>query len=138
MKSEKKESGQALVEFALVLPLLLLLVFGIIEFGRIFQASLVVSHAAREGARQGVVEDVGRKDRIEDVVEIAGSSIGLDRNVNLTITPSDAVALDALGRGSTLTVSVHANVNLITPIISNILSDDGIYNVESTAVMRVE
>lgn len=52
--SEKKKNGQGLLEFALVLPIILLLVFGIIEFARIFQAWLVISNAARFGVRYAV------------------------------------------------------------------------------------
>ena len=43
--------GQALAEFALTLPILLLLVFGIIEFARLFQTWVVLQSAARAGAR---------------------------------------------------------------------------------------
>ena len=46
------EDGAAAVEMALVLPILLLLVFGIIEFGFIFNRYISVTHAAREGVRQ--------------------------------------------------------------------------------------
>ena len=42
-----KQKGQGLVEFALILPLLLLMFFGILEFGRIFQAYITVQHAVR-------------------------------------------------------------------------------------------
>jgi Flp pilus assembly protein TadG len=42
--------GQALIEFALILPLLLLLIFGVLEFGRAFQIKIVMENAAREGA----------------------------------------------------------------------------------------
>lgn len=49
------DEGAAAVELALVLPLLLLLVFGIIEFGRVFNASIEMSGGAREGARAIVV-----------------------------------------------------------------------------------
>ena len=45
------EEGVAAVEMALVMPLLLLLVFGIIEFGFIFNRYITVTHAAREGVR---------------------------------------------------------------------------------------
>jgi len=48
--------AQALVEMALVLTILLLLLSGIIEFGRVFSAQLIVSHASREGARLGVIK----------------------------------------------------------------------------------
>jgi Flp pilus assembly protein TadG len=46
-----REDGAAAVEMALVLPLLVLLVFGIIEFGFIFNRKITITHAAREGVR---------------------------------------------------------------------------------------
>jgi Flp pilus assembly protein TadG len=46
-----RDRGAAAVEFALVLPLLLLLVFGIIDFGRALNAQLTLTQAAREGVR---------------------------------------------------------------------------------------
>ena len=45
------ESGAELIETALTLPLLLLVVVGIIEFGFVFQKYEVITNAAREGAR---------------------------------------------------------------------------------------
>ena len=48
-KQNRKQRGQALVEFALALPLLLLLVFGVLDFGRAFQTKIVLTNAAREG-----------------------------------------------------------------------------------------
>src|SRR5215472_18044642 len=45
------DRGAAAVEFALLLPLLLLLVFGIIDFGRAINAQITLTQAAREGAR---------------------------------------------------------------------------------------
>src|SRR5262245_16550399 len=50
----RRRPGQTLVEFALTLPILLLLIFGIIEFGRIFQAWVTVQNAAREAIRYAV------------------------------------------------------------------------------------
>ncbi|MGH9157333.1 MAG: TadE/TadG family type IV pilus assembly protein [Acidimicrobiales bacterium] len=47
----RDQRGAAMVEFALVLPLLVMLVFGIIEFGRGYNAKITVTAAAREGAR---------------------------------------------------------------------------------------
>jgi Flp pilus assembly protein TadG len=53
-KIKAPAKGQSLLEFALMLPLLLLIVLGIIEFGRIFLLYTEASNAAREGARYGV------------------------------------------------------------------------------------
>ena len=45
------QNGAALVEFAIVLPLLLILIFGIIEFGVMFYDKAMITNATREGAR---------------------------------------------------------------------------------------
>ncbi|PWH18395.1 MAG: hypothetical protein DDG59_06165, partial [Anaerolineae bacterium] len=50
----QRRPGQAITEFALVLPILLLVIFGIIEFARIYQSYLVISNAARFGVRYAV------------------------------------------------------------------------------------
>ncbi len=50
----RKRRGQTLVEFALTLPILLLLFWGIIEFGRLFQAWITIQNAARTAARYAV------------------------------------------------------------------------------------
>lgn len=46
-----RDDGTALVEFALVLTLLTLILFGIIEFGRAYNAQVTLTHASREGVR---------------------------------------------------------------------------------------
>ena len=51
----QRERGQGMVEFVLVLPIFLLLVFAIIDFGMGFHAWLTVTNSAREGARIGAV-----------------------------------------------------------------------------------
>lgn len=47
----RDDRGAAAVEFALVMPMLFLLVFGIVDFGRMWNMQLTVTHAAREGVR---------------------------------------------------------------------------------------
>lgn len=49
--------GQALLEFALILPVLLLLVLGIVEFGRVWNLAQLMSDTAREGTRRAVIAD---------------------------------------------------------------------------------
>lgn len=51
----KEERGQAMVEFAIVVPILLLLVFGIIQFGILFNHYQTLTDAVRVGARQAAV-----------------------------------------------------------------------------------
>lgn len=56
-RSKRGERGQAIVELALTLPLLLLVVLGVFDFGLMFQRFEVVTNAAREGARVAVLPD---------------------------------------------------------------------------------
>ena len=53
------ESGQALVEFALVSPLLLLLILGLVEFARAWNTQQVLTETARDALRSGVVANPG-------------------------------------------------------------------------------
>ena len=51
----KRQKGQALVEFALIFPVIVIILFGIIEFGRLWETMSVLTSAAREGARVAAV-----------------------------------------------------------------------------------
>ena len=65
----KREKGQSMVELAILLPILLIILLGIIDFGRVFFAYVTITNAAREGARYGslhVFEDVIIEQRVID------------------------------------------------------------------------
>ena len=67
--------GAELIEFALVFPLLLLLMFGIMDFGLLFQRYEAVTNAAREGARIAVLPGYGQPDvqaRVTQYLAAAG------------------------------------------------------------------
>jgi len=94
--------GAAVVEFAIVAPLFLLLVFGIIEFGRMVMVQQVITNAAREGARQGIVPG-SSSSQVNNTVStyLNGTSIG---GATTTVSPDPAAA--TYGQGITVTVSV--------------------------------
>jgi len=74
LNSIKTEHGAAAVEFALVLPLLLFVVFGIIEFGFLLYDKAVITNASREAARRACVYDSpGANAVITDIVTEYGS-----------------------------------------------------------------
>lgn len=119
--------GQALVEMALVLPLLLLILFGTIEFGRVLNQYLVVTAAAREGARAAVVG--GSDDEVAVIVERSAASLDTSR---MTV----GVAPTIRPRGSAVTVTVTNPIQIITPLISAFFPQDPF--VQAQVIMRME
>ena len=82
---QKKERGQAMVEFVLVVPIFLVLIFGIVDFGLGIHAWLTITNASREGARMGSVSASAAE--IESRVRATSSS--LDQS-QLTVVTTNA------------------------------------------------
>ena len=76
----RDEAGQALLEFAMVLPLLLLLVLGLLEFARAWNVQQVLTDAAREAARRGVIASTPPADSagVTETVQEALTHASLD------------------------------------------------------------
>ena len=78
-REKNTKRGQTLVEFALAIPIFLLLIFGIFEFGRVILTYASVFSASREAARYGAsIEDVGSIPRYKDCtgIEEAARRVG--------------------------------------------------------------
>ena len=84
----RSDRGAVAVEFALLLPVLVLLVFGIIDFGRVLNAQITVTQAAREGARLAALENPNACDR----AAAAATGLSLTCAGNVTITACTATA----------------------------------------------
>jgi Flp pilus assembly protein TadG len=82
----RAEEGASAVEFALVLPLLVALLFGIIEFGAAFNAQIMVTNAAREAAREFAIRSDA--ELAEDAAASALSTVGLS---------IDSISMGAVG-----------------------------------------
>lgn len=134
------ERGQSLVEFTLILPIFLILVFAIVDFGMGLYSWITVTNAAREGARLGTVG--ATKDAI--TARVRDTAGNLD-NENLTVKVTNCVSgCDTTGDpGESVAVEVDYEYHLITPL-SNVLGlvsggDIGpTLTFDSTAEMRLE
>ena len=93
--------GAALIEFAIVLPLMLLVLFGTIDFGLLFQRYQVVTNAAREGARIAVLPDYSDADAEARVTEFLTAG-GL--NEVLLSAPTPVRTCEALPSGPSINV----------------------------------
>jgi Flp pilus assembly protein TadG len=121
MKSEK---GQSLVEFALIVPVLVLLLLGIMDFARIFHAYLTIDHAGREAARAASIgKDIAA---ITSIAVNQGSSIGLT-------TGQVTVASGSSGTNATITITYP--ITFLTPLIGSVV---GPLTLKDTTMMRVE
>lgn len=105
------EKGQNLVEFAMVVPIFLILVFSIVDFGMGFHAWITVTNAAREGARIGAVG--------ADSATIEARVI--DTTSSLAAEDIEVTVVNAQGApGEAVSVDVQYEYELITPL-SNLL-----------------
>lgn len=101
------DRGAAAVEFALVLPVLIVLILGLVEFSRLFNIQISLSNAAREGARTMAIEndlDVARTSAIAAAPSISPAVSA----AQISISPSDCSA------GGTVTVTIDYSVGLMT------------------------
>ena len=125
----KSSRGQAMVEMALILPVLLMLILSIVEFGLVFNHYLTLQNASREAARSASIgaSDAVAAERAREV------SPQLDQ-ARLTIVFSPTGG--SRKRGDSVTVTVRYTHQLITPVVSDWVGDAIV--LEASTRMRVE
>lgn len=106
-------SGQSLVEFALLLPIVTWLLFGVVDFGRLYYSYLTVTNASRVGAEFAMDPRVTIAE-IKSVVKQESAALNItDSDIDLTANPSWAA-------GNELTVVVRHGFQAVTPLISGL------------------
>ncbi len=101
---DRSERGAVLIEAAIVLPLLLLVVLGIMDFGRVFQRYEVLTNAAREGARVCVLPGYSAAD-VKSRVEQYLDAGGLNKTLAKFKDPVAKTAAVPLAGGACVTVT---------------------------------
>jgi Flp pilus assembly protein TadG len=134
-------SGQAAVEMALVLPVLLLLVIGILEFGQAWHVKQVVTDAAREGARLAVVfNPETTQDSVRTAIKIALGRAGVDSsNMEIafdTLSPPGGHWRET-GAMQTVSVQCQFQFGFFGPIFQAIFGSDEV-TISSVVSMRNE
>ena len=134
MKTQNQKIGQngaAAVELALVLPMLVLLVFGIIEFGLMFYNKQILTNASREAARVAITGVT-----VSEVKQIVldycnGKLLNLEGSINLSEVDIDVPPPD----GSDLSVAVSFDYNFLFSQIIGIINP---ITVSGRTIMRME
>jgi Flp pilus assembly protein TadG len=136
----RSELGAELIETALTLPLILLVVIGIIEFGFVFQKYEVITNAAREGARVLVLPNFGPDDAVARVEQYL-TAAGLDPNEATIPTPAAPAQAD-LGGTCIWTVTVTVSYPHDAPFLAGIGrvfdSTFGTFTLNASSTMRTE
>ncbi|MCJ7511051.1 MAG: pilus assembly protein [Dehalococcoidia bacterium] len=133
-RTGKEEGGQSLVEFAFVLPIFLLVLFAIVDFGMAFNAWLTVTNSAREGARLGTIHAPAVD--IEQRVRNTASSLD-QADLTVTVTNADG------DPGTSVVVDVSYTYSVMTPVAGLVSMVSGgtvsdTFTISSTADMRLE
>jgi len=129
------ERGVVAAEFALLLPVFLLILFGIIEFGMMMYGREIVTNAAREGARAGIVQGPPKRTSGE-ITTIANNYLtgtGVNQ-ADVTFTPSGV----GLSSPNTLTVTAQYSYRFLIPYIPNVVGIPNPLIITTQVVMRHE
>ena len=129
----REERGQSLVEFALVVPLLLTVMFAIFEVGIVFKNWLTVTHAARDGARAAAVARMTGDcaSRGASVARSSATGAGLV-SASLNITAAPVSGCPDQGRDVSVTVRYPYSVEILGAV--SVLTGD----LSATSTMRTE
>lgn len=127
----RNRRGAAAVEFAVIAPLFFVLVFGMIEFGRMIMVQQVITNASREGARMGVL-DGSTTTTVQSAVQtyLQGAAV---RGAQVTVNPDPP---SSAAYGDPVTVSVSISFNQVSWLPSPMFL--GGQALSATTVMRRE
>jgi hypothetical protein len=103
----KTERGQEIIEFAIMFPILVLLAFGVLDLGRLFHASIVITNAAREGARYGTLNP-------DDLGGTINATLleALDSGIDLASSTVYVACPEGCSRGTPVRVSIDYDFEL--------------------------
>ena len=124
MSRAREERGQAMVEFALIVPLFILVLVGLFDVGRAIYAYNTVNNAAREAGRLAIVDQY--EDHIQAEGAGAASGLGIDADdVVVAFEEANGSACTAIGSASVVrciaVVTVPYDYQAATPIIGNLI-----------------
>jgi Flp pilus assembly pilin Flp len=142
LRRAKDEDGAALVEFALVLPLLLVLLLGMLEFGKAFNYWIDATHLANQGARWAVVNRNPGTGTLQDYIQGQANTLELRDGGTPSIPAGDeaevciSFPLGSSNVGDPVQVTVTATYHWL-PFVGDRISSTAV-TISGSATMRLE
>ena len=138
-------AGQAMLEFAIVAPLFLFLIFAVIDYGRLFFVEINLQDAVQEAARFASTGDhlpdpknSGQTlSRVASIIATAQAAAYGASITNIQISSLQGGSGSAGGPGDVVTVSLTSNLKLMTPMVARFFPN-GIYTFTSSATFKNE
>jgi hypothetical protein len=129
---DQKTRAQSLVEFAILLPVFLLIVLGIFDLGRVIYTLSALHNAAREGARYGAVHHC---DHAGIIAAARHYAIGLGDGVEIFIQEAQGGDPEGLER---IIVTATFDFQTVTPLVGVFLGDDNTITLSSQSRHHIE
>ena len=140
----RSDRGSELIELAMVTPILMMMLAGIFDFGFLFRSWEVVTNAAREGARVGVLPayscDAATPDDIQSRVDAYMAAAGIDDPTSYEVTVDNVDVPTSAGTftGCAVVVQLTQSLPSLSVVADMFGGDFGTVPVAAAAVMRTE
>ena len=131
MKHRKGEKGQSLLEFALIVPILLIILAGVLDLGRLYYTYVSITDAAAEGASYAAIHPQAneRAEVLQRAQEASGALVQIDP----TMVQVDCPAVAA---GAPITVTVSYSFTVATPLL-NVMVPSGELRLRAVATESI-
>jgi Flp pilus assembly protein TadG len=141
MKTNRQTPGQGLVEFALILPLILLIIIVFIELGRIIYFYSALNNAVREGARYVIVtqfSDSAERD-LETREKVVHYAVALPLDPNDILVYCDRDPTNLLGNpcDDYVTVSADIEIEPMITLFAQMIGTDDTFNINAKSTMQM-
>ena len=143
----RRSAGQGLVEFALVIPLFLLMFFGLVDAGRLIYTYNTLANAARSAARVAIVNQSTSGTQTCDTTSTAypvgcaissATALGLNAgNVDVSYEGASGGSCSTMAIGCVAVVTLTGSFDPITPVIGSIIGTITLQSTSSVPVERV-